>query len=120
CYLDALDHLASPASGSGKSRRSVGRARDERTESLARWHRLLLDRLVDTEGEALLDRLATHPALGGPELTFFQAHLAHRRGKANRARRLLRDALRTLPGHPEFLALADEIGESTPPSSGNG
>jgi len=33
---------------------------------------------------------------------------------------LLRDALRTLPGHPEFLALADEIGESTPPSSGDG
>lgn len=111
CYLAALDHLASPASGSGTPRRGVGRARDERTTSLARWHRLLLDHLVDTEGEgeALLDRLAIHPALGGPELTFFRARLAHRRGDTAGASRLLRDALRALPGHAEFLSLADEI-----------
>jgi hypothetical protein len=120
CYLDALDHVASPASRSGASRHGIGRARDERADSLARWHSLLLDRLVDTEGEALLDRLATHPALGGPELTFFQARLAHRHGDADLARRLLRDALRTLPGHPEFLTFAREIGEATPPHSGHG
>ena len=120
CYLDALDRLASPSSGSGTSRRSTGRSRGERTESLARWHRLLLDHLLDTEGAALLDRLATHSALGGPELTFFRALLAHRRGETDRARLLLRDALRTFPGHPEFLALAGEIGESAPTSRDDG
>lgn len=113
-YLDALDGLT----GSLAARRGVGRARGERTESLARWHRLLVDRLIDTEGDALLDRLASHPALGGPELVFVQARLAHSRGETGPARRLVRDALRTLPGHPEFLAFAAEIGADT--SAGRG
>ena len=112
-YLDALDGLAGAHTRSPAAPRGTGRARRERTESLARWHWLLLDRLVDTEGDALLDRIASHPALGGPELAFVQARLAHRRGQTDSARRLVRDALRTLPGHSELLAFAAEIGVST-------
>lgn len=40
---------------------------------------MLLDRLVGSEDEPLLDRLVWHRALAGPELTFLQAQLAHRR-----------------------------------------
>jgi len=119
-YIDALDGLVGAHTGSLPAWRSADRARGERAESLARCHQLLLDRLIDTEGDALLDRIASHPALGGPELTFFQAQLAHRRGEADRARKLLHNALRTRPGHPNFLALAHEIGEPSPSSSGNG
>lgn len=107
CYLEALDGVHAGV------RPSAQRARRERAESLARWHRLLLDRLVDTEGDALLDRLASHPALGGPELTFVQARLARWRGETDNARRLVREALRTLPGHSELLAFAAEIGAAT-------
>ena len=112
-YLDALDGIHAAA------RPSTRRARGERAEALAHWHRLLLDRLVDTEGDALLDRLATHPALGGPELTFVQARLAHWRGETDHARRLVRDALRTLPNHSELLAFAAEIGVATSARSGD-
>ena len=45
---------------------------EERTRNLAEWHLLLLDRLRDSDAEDRLDRLARHPALGGPELTFFR------------------------------------------------
>ena len=112
-YLDALDTIHAAA------RRSTRRARGERTQALARWHRLLLDRLADSEGDALLDRLVTHPALGGPELTFVQARLTHRRGETDHARRLVRDALRALPCHSEFLAFATEIGVDTSVRSGD-
>jgi hypothetical protein len=118
-YLDALDGLAGAHSGSRPAPPSARRARGERTEALAHWNRLLLDRLVDTEGDALLDRIASHPALGGPELTFVQARLAQRRGETDHARRLARDALRTLPGHPELLAFASEIGVATSARSGD-
>jgi hypothetical protein len=37
---------------------------------LAEWHGLLLDRLDGAEAADRLDRPASHPALGGPELTF--------------------------------------------------
>src|SRR5712692_78194 len=53
----------------------------ERAGALAEWHHLLLDRLLDSGREDVLEALATHPALGGPELLFFQAKLAHRRGE---------------------------------------
>lgn len=86
-YLDALDGLADARTTSRSTRPGGGRTRGERAESLARWHRLLLERLVDTEGDALLDRLASHPALGGPELTSVRARLAHERGETEHARR---------------------------------
>ncbi len=116
-YLDALDALDDAHTGSVPAWRSADRARGDRSASLARWHHLLLDRLIDTEGDVLLDRVASHPALGGPELAFFQAQLAHRRADTDLARQLLRDALRTQPGNRTFLALAHEIREP-PPSNG--
>ena len=112
-YLDALDGIHTAARPS--TRRTTG----EKAAALARWHRLLLDRLADSEGDALLDRLVTHPALGGPELTFVQARLTHRRGETDHARQLVRDALRTLPGHSELLAFATEIGVATSARSGD-
>jgi hypothetical protein len=76
----------------------------------------LLDRFADdTDAESPLDRLATHPGLGGPELTFFQSRLAHRRGDTDRARSLVHDSLSTLPGHQALLDFADEIGAPFPP-----
>jgi len=69
------------------ARTDGARARGERAESLARWHRLLVERLVDTEGDALLDRLVSHPALGGPELTSVRARLTRERGETEHARR---------------------------------
>lgn len=68
-YLDALDH----ADG-GRNLQL-----DQRTWDLAEWHDLLMDRLPDYDADDRLDRLARHPALGGPELTFFQAKLARQR-----------------------------------------
>lgn len=85
-YLDALDGLAHARAGSHPARLG-GRTRRERAESLARWHRLLVERLVDTEGDALLDRLVSHPTLGGPELTSVRARLARERSKTEHARR---------------------------------
>jgi len=109
-YLDALDGTHT---GTFLTQRGADHARGDRAESLARWHQLLLDRLVGTAGDGLLDRLASHPALGGPELVFVQACLAHRRGETDRARQLVGQALRTLPGHPHFLARAAELGADT-------
>jgi hypothetical protein len=78
-YLGALDQ----ASG---MRNSEG---DRRTGDLAEWHGLLLDRLPDYDADDRLDKVAQHSALGGPELTFFQAQLARQRGDLDRARELL-------------------------------
>lgn len=113
-YLDVLDRTrdARP-SGHRPHARAPGGV--HRAESLARWHQLLVERLVDTEGEPLLDRLATHGALAGPDLALVQARLALHRGDPHSARRLARDALRALPGHPELLALSRAAGESVPP-----
>lgn len=68
--------------GSGKRRWywPADRERRERTRALAEWHGMLLDRLYGSEAERLLDRLAVHRALAGPELTFLQARLAHVHG----------------------------------------
>jgi hypothetical protein len=112
CYLTALDQLAATSTPSW---RPANLERDERTAALAGWHRLLLDRFVDTDHEGLLDRLATHSKLGGPELTFFQSMLAHHRGDTDGARRLVHDSLSTFPGHQGFLDFANEIGAPLPP-----
>jgi ATP/maltotriose-dependent transcriptional regulator MalT len=93
----------------------MDRSRDRRTADLAEWHRLLLDRLVGSEAEDRLDRLASHPALGGPELEFLKAQLAHRRGDVSNARSLVHTALQQLPGHQDFLDFCTEIGGPLPP-----
>jgi hypothetical protein len=73
--------------------------RTERTGDLADWHLLLLERLEGTDTDHLLDRLVTHPQLTGPELTYLQAHRAIQTGAPDKARALMRDCLKTLPGH---------------------
>jgi len=113
CYLSALDDLAtSPVPG--PSTRSGAFALDRRSGVLSRWHDALLGRLIDTEAEEILDRIAVHPALGGPELMFFQAKLARRRGDVERAAELITGCLAELPGHSEFLAFAQEIAVARP------
>ncbi len=59
---------------------------------MAGWHALLLDRFAGTDDEAMLDRIAANPGLGGPELTFFRAQLAHQRGDDDGARSLVVDS----------------------------
>lgn len=114
-YLDALDQLAA---GKDRARRpswrSADRDRDERAGALAAWHGMLLDRLVDSEADELLDRLAVHPALTGPELTFLEAQLAQRRGETDRARKLMNECLERLPGHRDFHAFARLIDAPLP------
>jgi len=115
-YLDALDQVArGTAASPNRVRRPSGWNRDQRSAALAQWHILLLDKLADSEAEERLDRLARHPALGGPELGFLQAQLAHRRGDVDGARSLVTNSLQKLPGHRDFLAFATEIGAALPP-----
>lgn len=115
-YLDALDHVAvGGEAGPRRSRGDTDFERGQRTAELAEWHLLLLDRLADYEAGDRLDRLAGHPALGGPELTFFQGRLAYQRGDASRAHDLVHESLTKLPGHPAFQQFATEIGTPLPP-----
>ncbi|HWU90056.1 MAG TPA: hypothetical protein VN253_22490 [Kofleriaceae bacterium] len=105
-------HLEALSAGEHAPRRS-GPIRDypqrRRTEKLVRFHDLLLDRLFSTEGEDRLDRLVAHAELGGPELAFLKARLAHRRGDASAARKLATACLAELPGHAGFLEFAAQI-----------
>jgi hypothetical protein len=115
-YLDALDRLTRNAPArADRIWRSTGRDRDQRAANLAEWHVLLLERLIGSEAEDRLDQLARHPALGGPELEFLQAQLAHQRGEVSAARGLVQAALQQLPGHEGFLEFATEIGAPFPP-----
>lgn len=113
-YLDALDEAARDRTVQPRRAGRSDRDGAERTRNLAEWHRLLLDRLRGTDAEDRLDRLARHPALGGPELTFLQAQLAHQRGDVSNARGLVHESLQTLPGHADFLDFATEIGAPLP------
>jgi hypothetical protein len=83
----------------------------------AEWHSLLLERLAGSEAEDRLDRLAGHPALGGPELTFVQARLAQLRGDTDAARTLTEACLGRLPGHDGFADFAMQIGAKLPAST---
>lgn len=105
-YLRALDGAAQ----GGRGARARGVTSKDRAEALSEWHALLLARLADGDYEDRLDILVEHPALAGPESTFLRARLAERRGNRDCARRLVRKCLTALPGHPEFLAFAGEIG----------
>lgn len=102
-YVQALDGLAA------KGRRGS----KDRAGALAAWHSMLLQRLPATEG-GVLDRIAGHPALSGPEQTFLVAQIAYRRGDTDTARGLIMRCLRKLPGHDDFREFAAEIGVSPP------
>jgi hypothetical protein len=117
-YLGALD--AAARTDPAKPKRSYGvdeiaYRRKERTADLAEWHEMLLDRLAGPETTDRLDRLISHPALGGPELTFLHARLARSRGDLDVARKLVQDSLQELPGHQDFISFALEINADLPP-----
>jgi hypothetical protein len=122
CYLDALDQItrteaARPASWPSHSYPDSDYRRSDRTRDLAEWHSLLLEHLAGSEAEDRLDRLAGHPALGGPELTFVQARLAQLRGDTDAARTLTETCLGRLPGHDGFADFAVQIGAELPAST---
>ena len=112
-YVRALDDVSHRGASTSRIRHSAARTEQERARALAEWHGLLLENLVDTEG-GLLDRIAGHAALGGPEQTFLSARLAHRRGNTDVARDLVARCLRKLPGHKDFREFAAEIGAAAP------
>jgi hypothetical protein len=89
--------------------------RKERTDDLAAWHEMLLDRFASTPEDELLDRLAASPALGGPELIFLRARIAERRGDAAQAAALVTKCLRELPGRQAYLDFAVQVGAELPP-----
>ena len=122
CYLDALDQVARAEAAKSTSRPSYSYPdpafrRSDRTRDLAEWHSLLLERMAGSEAEDRLDRLAQHPALGGPELTFVQARLAQLRGDTDAARTLTEACLGRLPGHDGFVDFAVQIGAELPASA---
>jgi len=114
-YLDALDHTPSSTDTRGRPSNAGDHARQRRTEDLAEWHGMLLARLADGEAEDLLDRLVHHRCLGGPELDFLRARLAHQRGDNETAGTLITAALGRLPGHQKMLDLAVSIDAPLPP-----
>ena len=121
-YLDALDQIArteaaKPASRPSYSYLDSDYRRSDRARALAEWHSLLLERLAGSEAEDRLDRLAVHPALGGPELTFVQARLAQLHGDTDAARTLTKACLGKLPGHAGFADFAVQIGVELPAST---
>jgi hypothetical protein len=111
-YVRALDGLSDRSASTRRVRRQFD-TEHGRASALAEWHGLLLDNLADTEG-GLLDRIAGHAALGGPEHMFLSARLAHRRGDTDLARDLVARSLRKLPGHNDFREFADEIRAAGP------
>lgn len=108
-YLRALDERTRQRASS----RRLSDADQQRADALAEWHGLLLEHLADTEG-GLLDRIATHATLSGPEQAFVRARIAHRRGNTDAARDLITGCLRKLPGHNDFRDFAMEIGAPIP------
>lgn len=95
-------------------RRELHFHRTQRTATMVGWHLQLLERFAGTEEEPLLDRLADHAALGGPEQTYFRARLARARDDLPTARKLIHEALEELPGHSDFFAFACEIDAPLP------
>ena len=89
--------------------------RKERAGTLAVWHAMLAGHLAGTDDAGLLDRLVSHRALAGPQVTFVRALIARLAGDLDSARRLIRDGLEELPGSYEFHDFALEIGADLPP-----
>jgi hypothetical protein len=125
-YLSALDAVArdeTAATGKG-SRRGIwvssGRSnadyrRRDRARTLAAWHAMLGEHLMGTDDAGLVDRLASHSALAGPDATFLRAQLAGHSGDLGQARKLIAECLEELPGSQEFHEFAAEIGADLPP-----
>jgi hypothetical protein len=118
-YLEALD-----AAGRADPKRprtvygSFGETRyrrRERTDDLAVWHEMLLERFTGTPEDDLLDRLVASPALAGPGLAFLCAKIAERRGDAAQAAALVTESLKELPGRTEYQDFAVEVGAELPP-----
>lgn len=122
CYVGALDEVARARerAKADKPKRRAWAPEDhsgeDRARKLALWHMALLDQLGAGEDPALLDRLAQHPALDGPEVLYLRARLADQRGDREGAKRLVGAALEKLPGHTVFLELAAEVGAPLPAS----
>ena len=118
-YLEALD--AARRAGPKRPRTGYGSfdearyQRRERTDDLAVWHEMLLERFTGTPEDDLLDRLVASPALAGPGLTFLRAKIAARRGDIARAAALVTESLKELPGHAEYQDFAVEVGAALPP-----
>jgi hypothetical protein len=121
-YLSALDAVAREE-GAGEDKASRQRSwgsdvdyrRKSRAGTLAAWHAMLAGQLAGTDDAGLLDRLVSHRALAGPEVTFLRALIARVTGDLDLARKLIRDCLEELPGSYEFHSFAAEIGADLPP-----
>ena len=111
-YVRALDKLSHRRTSARRIPHSA-QTEQERASALADWHGLLLENLVETQG-GILDRIAGHAALGGPEQMFLSARLAHRRGNTDVAHDLTARCLRKLPGHKDFLDFAADIAGAAP------
>jgi hypothetical protein len=88
--------------------------RKARTDDLAAWHEMLIDRFAGTPEDELLDVLAASPALAGPGLIFLRAMIAQRRGDVPQAATLVAKCLKELPGHQTYLDFAAEVGAELP------
>jgi hypothetical protein len=88
--------------------------RKERTDDLAAWHEMLVDRFAGTPEDELLDRLAASSALAGPELIFLRARIAERRGDVPQAATLVTECLQAAPGRQAYLDFAAEVGAELP------
>jgi hypothetical protein len=89
--------------------------RRERTDDLAEWHEMLVERFAGTPEDYLLDRLVASPALDGPGLTFLRAQIAEQRGDIAQAAALVTNCLKELPGSQQFQDFAVEVGAELPP-----
>ena len=102
-YLEALDAAGRadpkrPRTVYGSFDETRNRRR-ERTDDLAAWHEMLLERFAGMPEEDLLDRLVASPALAGPGRTFLRAKIAACRGDVTQAAALVTESLKELPGH---------------------
>jgi hypothetical protein len=113
-YLRALDGIsAATAARTGRKGNGAspsGEAPGSRASRLARWHAMVVDRLMGGEREDLVDRLLTHPAISGVETEFVRAQWESRRGNLAAAKRTIQACLRKAPRHAEFLEFAVTIG----------
>jgi hypothetical protein len=117
-YLEALDAAGRedpkrPRTVYGTFDATLNQRR-ERTDDLAAWHDMLLDRFAGTPEDELLNRLVASPALAGPGLIFLQAKIAERRGDTIQAAALVTKCLKELPGSHEYQDFAVEVGAEMP------
>jgi len=121
--VSALDAVArKEATGEGKASRrgswelnDSGYTRKSRAGTLAAWHARLATHLAGTDDAGLLDRLVSHRALAGPQVTFLRALAARGAGDLDSARKLITDCLEELPGSYEFHNFAAQLGVDLPP-----